>query len=383
MSAAFNIAYLTPHSEIAGGERILLDLCAGLNPARFKPFVIVPRDGSLANQLRKAQIPVAVIPFRRDLMSGFPPAFNLTAIKAISKKLMEWNISLLHLQDSYLTLLGGLAARAHKIPVVLTAHGVWDAHFFYQDVLNRLFLKKIWVPTEHVASGVARRNIVSRNIISEIPFGVDAEHFSLQAASNIRAQCGFLDSDIVIARIARFDAVKDYPSFLEAANQVGAQFPHVKFLVLGDTKLNIPSEDKFHKEYFLNYLDRHPRLKRQTYWAGHQEDVVPFLKASDILVSSSRSESFGLTLLEAMSMERPVVSTRVGGPSVIVVDGVTGILVPPQNPARLAEAMTELIANPDKRISMGKQGRARVLQSYQLKQFVKSMEHEYRGLLAE
>jgi glycosyltransferase involved in cell wall biosynthesis len=380
MSPRIHIAYLHPHSELAGGERILLDLCSGLDKSRFQPFVILPREGRLAELLRKSGSQVSIIPFRRDLIAGFPPAFSRPLISKISGQLKNWNVDLLHLSDSYLTVVGGLAARRVGIPVALTAHGPWDAHFFFQDVLNRLFLERIWFPTEYVHEALRRRKILPEKMLIKVPFGVDTKIFS-PAAASARGKLGLSEDEFIVLRVARFDAVKDYPTFLRAADELLGRYPQLHFIVLGGNPLKIASESEQNRLAFETYLNERPQMKARFHVMGHQEDVTPFIAAADVVVSSSLSESFGLNLVEAMAMERPVVSTNVGGPSEIVVDGVTGCLVQSSDAHAMAAAVAELIENKNQRIAMGKRGRERVLEMFNLANFVKSMQHEYETTL--
>jgi glycosyltransferase involved in cell wall biosynthesis len=376
------ITYLTPHSELAGGELALLDLCRRLNRPPFQLHVILPRPGGFSRALEQNKISFAIVPFRRDFLGGYPPAFDLGAIRRIAALLAEWKADLLHLQDSYLTLLGTLAARSSGIPVVLTAHGAWDAHFFYQDLLNRIFLRRIWTPTESVAKSIRRRGFVKKETVRVVPFGIDSEKFSPGDSSLARKKLKLPPEVPLVARIARFDSVKDYPTFLKAAELLAEAHPTVEFVVVGDTVLDIPSESASNKQVFFDFLDARPALKKRVHWVGYQSDVRDYLAAADILVSSSLSESFGFTLLEAMAMERPVVSTNVGGPSEIVDPGLTGYLVPPKSASELADAVLKLINDPVQSRAMGIEGRRRLLEKFDARNFAATMEREYRDLLS-
>ena len=107
------------------------------------------------------------------------------------------------------------------------------------------------------------------------------------------------------------------------------------------------------------------------------QKVFEYYRSADILVNPSFSESFGMSLAEAMSAEKPVVATRVGGMVNVVDDGKTGILVEPGDECTLADAIARLIDNPSLRNRMGKAGRERILRLFSWEQVARKLETEY------
>ena len=93
---------------------------------------------------------------------------------------------------------------------------------------------------------------------------------------------------------------------------------------------------------------------------GFVEDVPALLRQVAIVVVPSRSEGLGLSALEAMAADRPVVASSVGGLREVVVHGETGLLVPPEDPDALADALKSLLDDPARILKMGEAGRARV-----------------------
>jgi glycosyltransferase involved in cell wall biosynthesis len=100
-------------------------------------------------------------------------------------------------------------------------------------------------------------------------------------------------------------------------------------------------------------------------------------------VNPSRAESFGVAALEAAASGLPVVASRVGGLPEIVADGETGLLVPPEAPAALAEALRSLIRSPERRRELGKAARARAVERYDWRRCAQAMERLYEAALAE
>lgn len=111
------------------------------------------------------------------------------------------------------------------------------------------------------------------------------------------------------------------------------------------------------------------------------ERMPAFLWGLDLFVNPSRAESFGVAALEAAASGLPVVASRVGGLPEIVLDGETGVLVPPEDPAALAEALAALIREPERRRALGRAARARAVDRYDWRACAGAMERLYAALL--
>jgi glycosyltransferase involved in cell wall biosynthesis len=118
-------------------------------------------------------------------------------------------------------------------------------------------------------------------------------------------------------------------------------------------------------------------------FAGYQEDVWPWLAACDVFVLSSDWEGMPNAVLEAMGAGLPVVATAVGGTPDVVVDGVTGLLVPAADPAALAAVLERLIGDPGLRQRMGEAGRRRVEQRFSAQRMVERTQSLYERVLIE
>jgi glycosyltransferase involved in cell wall biosynthesis len=110
---------------------------------------------------------------------------------------------------------------------------------------------------------------------------------------------------------------------------------------------------------------------------GHRDDVPALLSASDLFVLPSASEASPNVVLEAMAASLPVVASRVGGIPELVVDGVTGHLVPPGDPDALAAALLDLLDHPERGITFGSAGRARIAREYSFERMVMQFETLY------
>jgi glycosyltransferase involved in cell wall biosynthesis len=116
------------------------------------------------------------------------------------------------------------------------------------------------------------------------------------------------------------------------------------------------------------------------HFLGYRRDTRRILSAFDFAVQPSRSEAFSLTLLESACASLPVIATRVGGNPELVVDGETGILVPPENPEALAQAIMKFAGDSELREKMGRAARERYEQNFTIEKMTAQVEALYREL---
>jgi glycosyltransferase involved in cell wall biosynthesis len=165
---------------------------------------------------------------------------------------------------------------------------------------------------------------------------------------------------------------KDQRSLLQAIRLVVDQVPTFRFLVVGDGPYRAE----------LEQLRATLQLTENVELLGQRTDVSQLLAQSDFFVLSSLYEGLSLTLLEAAATGLPIVATRVGGNPEVVEHGVNGLLVPPKDPVKLAEAMVQLIRQPLQAGDMGRAGRAKMVEQFDLRRTVAKYETLYRQLAA-
>ena len=150
---------------------------------------------------------------------------------------------------------------------------------------------------------------------------------------------GDVDGALVVGTVGNFTAKKDQATLVRAVGRV----PGARLVLVGSGPL----------EHDLRVLVAHDGLAERVTFAGSRGDVADLLPAFDVFALSSRYEGLPIALLEAMAAGRPCVATRVGGIPEVVTDGVDGVLVPPGDPDALADALSALAADPDRRAALG------------------------------
>jgi glycosyltransferase involved in cell wall biosynthesis len=155
----------------------------------------------------------------------------------------------------------------------------------------------------------------------------------------------------VVGNVAALTGHKDHATLLAAAARVIARVPDARFVIVGQGEL----EGRLRMQARALGLDAH------VVFAGFRPDVDALIPAFDVFCLSSHMEGLGTSLLDAMCYGRAVVGTAAGGIPEAVEDGVTGRVVPAQQPEALAAALTEVLLDPARRDAMGQAGRARFL----------------------
>jgi len=187
----------------------------------------------------------------------------------------------------------------------------------------------------------------------------------------LRAAWGFGADDFVLAIIARLKPVKGHTYLLEAMARL-ADLPHVKLLVAGDGPLRPALEAQ---AAALGIAGR-------VHFCGFVEDVPAVLRAVDAVCLPSLSEALPYVVLEAASYARPLVVTRVGGMATLLTDGETAHVVPPQDPAALAEAVRWVATHPAERQAMGLAAYALVRREFSVETMVANTLQVYDRALA-
>ncbi len=171
--------------------------------------------------------------------------------------------------------------------------------------------------------------------------------------------------------MASFQEYKGHASLIDATVQILEKFPNTKVLLVGDGPRRSQMENK------VSAL----ALSDTIIFTGIRQDVREILPLFDLFVLPSLSEGLPVSILEAMAASKPVVATYVGGVPEAVVDGVTGLLVPPRDPTALAQAIVHLLGDPDLRQQMGQAGRERVLEHFSVERMVERTQNLYEQLL--
>jgi glycosyltransferase involved in cell wall biosynthesis len=292
----------------------------------------------------------------------------MVRVLAVARFLRRWRPDVLHCHLPLAGVVGRLAGRLARVPVVYTEHNVMERYRPWTRRLNvatwRLQDHAVAVSGE-VADSI-RRHAPASVPVTTIPNGVPVAAFAPDptARARTRATLGVPADAPVAGTVAVFRVQKRLDLWLEAAARIARALPAARFLLIGDGPLRAELEAR---AAALGLGDA-------VHFVGLQTDVRAYLAAMDVYLLSSDFEGLPLGLLEAMAAERPAVATMVGGVPEVVVDGRTGTLVRPRDVDGLADATTALLAEPELRRRMGLAARARADRHYSIDEMTAGLE---------
>lgn len=261
----------------------------------------------------------------------------------------------------------------HKGKLIISHHA---------DTLGRPYLRKLVDPFVRTAMHRASAIIVGSSRYTDgsqelvgfrdkchfIPYGIDPEFFRVDSAPQARAIHARFGSSLVLA-VGRLVGYKGFEFLIRAMQEVDASL-----LLIGIGPLREPLRREIRD---LNLSDR-------VHLLGHVDDPRPFYEAARIFVlpSVSRAESFGIVQLEAMASGVPVINTHIdSGVPEVSLHGVTGLTVPPHDPASLAQAMRFLLQNEVLRLQYGKAAQVRAAEKFSARGMVQAISKVYYSVL--
>ena len=184
--------------------------------------------------------------------------------------------------------------------------------------------------------------------------GVDAKRFHPRVdGAKLRRELGLRQDALVVAMAARFQPVKGHHTFQTMAERVLAEAPQTQFIIAGDDVFGVAADQRY-RDQILERAQSSLLLRDRLHYIGFRDDVESVYAAADVFVCPSDFESYGKANLEAMACGRPVVSSRRGGPSETILDGVTGFLVDSGDAETMAAQVLRLLREGDLRHQMSR-----------------------------
>ena len=306
--------------------------------------------------------------------------FSLGTIFYIARKLRSERFALIHTHDYKGNALGGIAAKLAGVKIVSSARGYTERSLplkIYKaiDLLILRFVSRVIAVSESLRQQLIAAGLPEERVVT-IYNAIDVEAFTsetLHRVQGLRDQLGIDDGQHVISIIGRLTPEKGHRYFLESARYTLKTLPGARFLVIGDGPLREQLED-FSASLGLNHA---------VSFLGYQRDIAAFMSISDIIVISSVREGLPNVLLEALALAKPVVATQVGGISEVLQDRETGLLVPPKDSRRLAEAIIYVLRNPKEAANLGARGKRLVSREFSVNRMAQKVAQVYRDILSE
>lgn len=350
---AKHVVHISLGTEVGGMEKLLVEFARLTDRSRYKlSFVSLQKRGNLAPIIESHRWPVIAM----DKREGLKPKL----VFQLARMLRRIKPDVVHTHNTAAYVYGVLAAAIVRVPCIIhTRHGQrFDSSRRQTRVFREL---SRWVDRVVTVSADSAQLTIEEGIAVEktqtIFNGVDLERFSVVP----RRPCG----KVVV--VARLSPEKDIASLIQAIDIARQRGSRLRLEIVGDGS----------ERRRLEELSDSLQLGEQIQFHGVRDDIPEILAAASMFVLPSVTEGISLTLLEAMASGLPVIACNVGGNPEVVADGRTGILVPPRDPAAIAEAMQRLHQSESLSRQLGLEGRARVDAKFCIRRMVRAYESLY------
>jgi glycosyltransferase involved in cell wall biosynthesis len=373
-----HVLTLIDHLSLTGGaERLALDIATRLDPSRFRSTMCASRfapGGRPSENERRAldrmrEADVHFVPLSRRRRGEVLPWRHL------ARYARRERVEVLHAHLFGSNLWGTIIGRLARVPVVVAHEHTWS--YEGQPVRRTLDREVIarWSDAFIAVSREDRRKMIEIERISPerirfVPNGIAAS--APTPGRDLRAELGIPLEAPVIGAVGRLRAQKAYDVLIRAGALLRKDYPGLRIAIAG----NGPEKER------LEALASELGIQDAVIMLGRRLDIPDLLPVFDVAVSSSEFEGSPLAVMEYMEAARPIVASDVGGVPDLIEDGVHGLLVPPRDPARLAEAIDALLRDPVRAQAMGKRACERRRQEFDLDTMVRNIEALYEELLA-
>jgi glycosyltransferase involved in cell wall biosynthesis len=357
-----------------GAERLAIQTTTRLDPERFDRTLVASRDFGVAvskqhvanalEDLRRAD--VRVIGLKRT------SARQVWAWWPLYRLLRRERVDVLHAHKFGSNLWGTIIGRLARVPVIVAHEHTWSYEGQPLRKLADRFVIARWSSVFVAVSREDQRRMAEVEHIRPertlfIPNGIPTP--APASGADVRAELGIPADAPVIGTVSVLRPQKALDVLLRATKILRAQFPDLRVLIAGEGD----------RRFALEELSAELGLEQAVMFLGVRTDVPDVLAALDIAVSTSDFEGSPLSVMEYMEAARPVVATRVGGVPDLIDHGEQGLLVEPQDPEGFAQAVAELLRDPERARRMGERARERRRTEFDIEVMVRRLE----GLYAE
>jgi glycosyltransferase involved in cell wall biosynthesis len=326
--------------------------------------VVALRDSPIAIECRKRDIEV-IEATRRGYVQPSAVAALIRGIKSCRPDVIHAHLS----RDLWALALAQLFVG--KIPMVFSQQ--MSSDYPKRDLLHRWVWSKIdrvLVPTDEIKAKTLRNTWIPEQRVQVVPHGIDTDMLNPSASlrQDSRHRLGIRRDQFIAGVVGRLDPQKGQSVFLDAMSHL-KQHDNIIGLLIGEETRGEPGYRRVLEEQIGRL-----KLKDRVRFLGFLNDPNDYYPALDVLVLPSHKETFGMVVIEAMSYGIPIVATNAGGVPEIVVDGVTGLLIPPNNPMALADAISEILSDRERASTMGLAGRQRAVEKYRISTHIDRLE---------
>lgn len=368
MTRNYQICVLITELGIGGAQKVLADVVTALPRDKYQVQVAcLFNPGATAARLQDAGIEVVDLQMHSRL--------DWLVLWRLWRLLRQSSPDILHTHMFHANLVGRLSGTLANVPYIISTEHTMGQEGRIRRLLNKItsaLCDRVIAVSQSVGTYAMEVIGIEASKVIVIANGIDVNRYTSRLSPReARGRVGLPAGAAVIGTVGTLRKVKGTSILLRAFAGLHPRWPDTRLIIVGDG----PERNN------LQSLAQSLRIERSTIFTGERADVTDFLAAMTVFVLPSYWEGFGLAAVEAMAAGLPVVATRVGSLPEVILEGETGLLVPPSDPAVMAAAIEHLLANPDLGSQMGQAGRQRALVNYTRERMVTQTEELYKTLL--
>jgi glycosyltransferase involved in cell wall biosynthesis len=352
---------------LGGGERIVLRLAALLPRYGYRASILTFSAHPESAGLQSPPCPIYLLPLQRT--------YDFSALRAaleLRRFLKQQRIQIVQTFFESSDLWAGFVTKTMSDAKLIWSRrdmGILrdSKHHVAYRLMSRI-PDRVFAVSEEVRQHCVAVDRIKPSLVETIYNGIDVAEW-VKASTPAK-----VPGTSVVATVGNIRRVKGHDVFIKAAASVVAQFPQVSFNIAGD----VLEPDYFEE---LQTLIRDLNLSDHFHFVGGVANLREYLSTADIFVLPSRSEGFSNAIVEAMAASLPVVATNVGGNAEAVTDGVSGFVVPSEDPGALATAIIRLLSDPSKAQEMGTAGKTLASEKFTTDAMMHQITLAYTSLL--
>ena len=376
-------------AQLGGGEIALIEMVAHFDRTKVTPIVVVASEGLLPERMRPIAethvlaLDAGVVQARKDDLGSGALAVSkqvgksLAYIIRLARFIRQNRIDLVHTNSLKADILGGVAAKLARRPLIWHLRDRIEDDYLPRPVV-RIFRLLARILPDFII-GNSRATLDTLQLHGRVPTEAVASGVDLSTFASVKAVQDASKDTSEIGIIGRLCEWKGQHIFLRAAARIKEEFPHARFKIIGAPLFG---EEAYVEE--LHQLSHTLELDDVVEFMGFRSDVRHLIQRLDLVVhASTTGEPLGQVILQGMAAGKPVIATNGGGVPEIMIDGVTGILVPMGDFEAMSAAMRTVLASPELAREMGEHGRRHVEFRYTIQATTLSVERIYKNAMQQ
>lgn len=369
------ILHISSARSRGGGERHLVDLVNELSGRGHEVHVALSPRSPLRAEL-------CALPSENILTVRLRNALDLKSALELASNIRERQIEIVHAHVARDYPLAAMATKRNRLAqLIITRHVLFPLNKLHAITLSHA--RRVIAVSRAVERVLLFQNIFPASKIRVIQNGIDFARLDVRLGHTTREEfcrrMKIAPESLLIGTVGDLKPQKGHEEFLRAAAIIARAIPNAHFIIVGEDTTRAVGQYRAALEGLINSL----KLTKRVHLTGWLDDTAPLLSALDVYVSASRTESFGLAIVEAMASGVGVVATATEGAREIIDDEETGLLAPVGDAEALSTAIQKLLGDAPLRASIGALALARARTRFSLERMVDQTEQVYLETMKE